>query len=134
VDCEDHVTCKVANAYIEKCRDIIKQLMTCGGQGFRALSLLGCYSTDGRRNGQVNRTSVIEECYNNILHAFDAFFGEWGCGVPRNCLQLCSKLYWGSHAWCMLWLWQSLVLVFKECLVDVVWHVEINRTIDVVQC
>jgi hypothetical protein len=84
VNREDHIACKVADACIEMCGNIIKKLMTCVGHGFHALSLLGCYSADGRKNGWVNGTSVIEKCPKNILHAFDTFFGEWGCDVWRN--------------------------------------------------
>ncbi len=129
---KDHIACEVADACIGVCSNIIKKLMTCVGHGFRALSLLGCRSADGRKNGRVSHTSLIEKCSDNILQTFDAFFGEWGCGVCRYCLHSCPESDWGSLVWCMLWLQWSLVLVFEECLTDVVWHVEIYHTIDVV--
>ncbi len=132
VDHEDHIACKVVDTCIGMCSNIIKKLMTCIWHGFCALSLLGWDSADGRKNGWVNRTSVIEEGAKNILHKFGAFFGEWGGGVHCNCLHSCPELDWGSLVWCMLWIQQSLVLVFEEGLVDVVWHMEIDHSIDVV--
>ncbi len=132
VDCEYHIACEVADACIGMCSNKIKKLMTCVGHGYHALSLLGCYSADGRKNGWVNCTSIIEKCPNNILHALDAFFGEWVCGVCHNCLHSCPEFDWDSLVWCMLWLRPGLVLIFEECLKDVVWHVEIYRTINVV--
>ncbi len=89
MDHEDHIAFEVADACIGMCSNIVKKLMTCAGHSFCALSLLGCYSTDSRKNGWVNRTSIIEECADNILRAFDAFFGEWGGGDHRNCLHVC---------------------------------------------
>jgi hypothetical protein len=35
-DCKDHIACKVADACIGMCSDIIKKLMTCVGHGFCA--------------------------------------------------------------------------------------------------
>ncbi len=96
VDRKDHIACEVADAGIGMCSNIIKKLMTCVGHSFRALSLLGHYRADGRKNGWVNRMSIIKECSDNILDAFDAFFGEWGCAVCHNCLHLCPELDWVS--------------------------------------
>jgi hypothetical protein len=101
---QDHIACKVVDACIGMCGNIIKKLMTCVGHGFCALSLSECYSADGRQNGWGNRTSLIKKCPNNILHAFDAFFGEWGCGVHCDFLHSCSEYDWGSLVWYMLWL------------------------------
>jgi hypothetical protein len=121
VDRKDHIACKVADACIGMCRDIIKnKLMTCVGHGIHALCLSGHYSADGRKNGWFNCMTVIEKYPDNILRAFDAFFGEWGCEVHCDCLHLCPELDWGSLVWCMLWLEKNLVLVFEECLTDVV--------------
>ncbi len=72
---KDHVTCKVADACIGICSNIIKELMTCICHGFRALSLMGRDGTDGWKNGGVNHTSVIEDCADDALHIFDAFVG-----------------------------------------------------------
>ncbi len=76
--------------------------------------------------------SVIEKCLNNNLHAFDVFFGVWGCGVRCDCLHLCPELGWDSLVWCMLWLQRNLVLVFEESLTGIVWHVKIYHMIDLV--
>ena len=87
----DHIACKVADACIGMCSNILKKLMTCVSHAFCALSLSGCYSPDGRKNGWVNRMSIIEKCPDDTLHAFDAFFGEWGCGVHCDCLHSCPE-------------------------------------------
>ncbi len=94
VNREDHVACKVGGACIGMCSDIIKKLMTCICHNFRASSLTGGDSADGWKNGGVNRTSIVEECANDVLHPFDVFFGEWGCSVCRYCLHPCPKLDW----------------------------------------
>ncbi len=104
VDRKDHIACKVVDACIGMCSNIIKKLITYVGHGFHALSLSGCYSADGRQNGWVNCMSIIEKCPSNILHTFDALFGEWGCGVRCDYLHSCHELDWGSLVWCMLWL------------------------------
>jgi hypothetical protein len=97
----------------------------CGGKaygpinGLERVSMTGCNSADGWKNGGVNRTSLIKECANDVLRAFDAFLGGWGCSVCHNSLHPCPKLDWGSLVWCTLWLQQSWVLVFEECLGDI---------------
>ena len=111
VDHEDHVACKVADACIGMCSNIIKKLMTCLGHGFHALSLSGGYSADGRKNGWVNCTSVIQKCPNNILHALDVFFGEWGavvsvvtvCTLAPNWIQV--ALYGACCGFDRTWCW-----------------------------
>ncbi len=102
VDRKDHIACEVADACIGMCSNIIKKLMTCIGHGFCALSLSGHYSAYGRKNGHVDCTSIVVKCSDNSLHAFDAFFEEWGCGVHCNCLYLCPEMDWVSLVWCML--------------------------------
>ncbi len=127
MDSKDHVACKVMYACIGMCFNVIKKLMTCVGRGFCALWLLWCNGVDGWEDYGVNCSSVVEECFGNVLHVFDLFYGEWGSSVCHNCLHMCSKLDRGNFVWGMLWPCWRWKLVLEECLVDVVWHVEILR-------
>ncbi len=94
VDHEDHIACKVADACIGMCSDIIKKLMTCIGNSFHALSLLGCYSTDGRQNGRVNRTSLIEKCPLMISSMRLMHFFESGAVVSIVTVYTCAPNWW----------------------------------------
>jgi hypothetical protein len=65
-----------ADACIGMYSNIIKKFLTCISHNFLALSLLGCYSTDGRKNGRVNHTFVIEKCPNDILPVCVCVFSD----------------------------------------------------------
>ena len=130
---EDHAAGMVEDAIIGISGAVVQKMIKLGVGGFCGCCLLGANFTEGMKKLVVNHPRIVEKCAYYALNAFDAKFikGWGGVGIISvlNCGTIddgCSLV--GREDWSL----GSLVVVFGEHCVDVVFHGETTGALGVV--
>ncbi len=108
------------------CSNVVKELVTRIHYCSCAIALACCNGTECGKKCWVNCSCIVQEGTDDVLDAFDLFWGEGLCGVDLHPLNPCAILDRGHLVGSMLGRDWFGALVLYEGFVDVSGHMAIN--------
>ncbi len=106
--------------------------MTCICHCPCAVGMSCCNSAECGEKCWINCSRIVQEGANDVLNAYDFFWGEWLCGVDLHPLNSCAILDWCRLVRSMLGSDWFGVLVLSESFDDVARHVAIDMSLCIV--
>ncbi len=121
-----------ADAGIQVCGDVIKELMACFLEGLGAVGLACHNCAEQSKEGGVDCSSIVQQCADDVLYAFYFFCQKWGGIVLLHPLIFCAILDGHCFVGCVLRSRWLRVLVLVEHFCDIAGHVGVDVTVDIV--